>query len=364
MPPSIPFKETLCILAAKKLDVPVKVTTDVLRVAVYMSGGDISLPAVPKVTAKEEGVERHRWWRSTTLRQTQIVARNAFKFRKFNRPERRFLVELLSKTNINVADMQRHLGRWLRLGHGIHVGDFAKSHPKVVEAFRKLREQPSGEKSAFTGEDRKHVRTFNGEVDMAFSRGFIKGVDLLSTRAGEFARRLDWMLRPEKVVKKSSALKDTVLSDAQAAAIMTQVVPQTQLLEAPVYLPYADRVAYVMEVFGKVGHAISSKVLFEMYTHFQNRLKTGAPRLIRLKSKRSKVKALPPLDALSPEVVAKVQQQIMEILHDKARTGKPMGKVFIDERLKTVPLPFSMRSLNTSIKTYVRGTRIPFRADE
>ena len=40
-----------------------------------------------------------------------------------------------------------------------------------------------------------------------------------------------------------------------------------------------------------------------------------------------------------------------------------LGKIYIDEDLKKVPLPFAIRSINTSVKTYVRGTRIPFNPD-
>jgi hypothetical protein len=37
-----------------------------------------------------------------------------------------------------------------------------------------------------------------------------------------------------------------------------------------------------------------------------------------------------------------------------------LGNVWIDDKLKKVPLPHSMRSVNTSVKTYVRGTRVSF----
>ena len=292
LPAAIPFKETLCILAAKKMKVPVRNATDVLRVAVYLSGGDISLPKTsPPV------------------------------FRKFVRSERRFLMDLFAATDLNVAEMKRHEGSWLRLGEKLHPGELVKKYPAAVEAFRQLREQPNGDPSEFSKMPRFAVRTFNGEVDLAFQESFRSGVNLLKTRPGELARRLDWLLR------------HSIDED------------------------------YVLGCFRSVGNRVSGKVLFEMYTHFQNRLKAGVPRVIRLKSKRAKIKTLPALDPLPAEIVASVQRTIMFILSEKIAAKPKLGRVWLDERLRDIPLPFSMRSINSGIRTYVRGTRIPFRAD-
>lgn len=293
LPVSIPFKETLCILAAKQMNVPVTDVTDVLRVAVYLSGGDLSLPS----TDPEP-------------------------FRNFKRSERRFLMELLSRTNLSTSDMQRKAGRWIRLGEKLHPGEFANKYPKVVEAFRQVREQPVGDASVFTGKGREKLRTFNGSVDLAFARSFRSGIDVLATRPGEFARRVDWMLRTE---------------------------PRE-----------AD---HILSTFHHIGGKISSKVLFEMHAHFERRLKADAPRTIRLKSKRAKMKVLPSLPALPVDMVEAVQETVMAVLTERVAKQPKLGKVWIDERLKDVPVPFSMRSINAGVKTYVRGTRIPFRAD-
>lgn len=359
LPERIPFKETLCILAAKRLDVPVKDTTDVLRIAVYMSGGDISLPNVPTLRTDYKG----RSYQLQAIKQARKDARDKFKFKHFTRSERRYLIGLLAKTNLDVTDMQRRCGRWLRLAFYLNPGEYATKYPKVADAFRQLREQPTGEKSAFTGQDRVQLRTFNSDVDRAFAQDFRAGADLLATRPGEFARRLDWMLRPAKTAKEPSRKPQGSMILGDLVGKYPDPEAETKVALAPAALSHAERMEYALDTFYTIGHKVSGKVLFEMYTHFQNRLKEGAPRTIRMKSKRAKVKHLPPLEALPPEIVASVQTKIMEILHDKIADQPRMGKVWVDERLKDVPLPFSMRSVNTSIKTYVRGTRIPFRAD-
>jgi hypothetical protein len=312
LPKAIPFKETLCLLAARGMDVPIKTPTDVLRVAVYLSGGDVSLPAIPKPTVKEIRPGLVKWFLDHLLA-ARKQARENFKFRKFSRAERRLILGLLEKTNADPTEMQRHLGRWLRLGEILHVGEYASRFPRSAAAFHALRNQRK----------RTKVRTFAARVDLAFREGWRDGVDLLATRPGEFARRLDWMLRTRGG---------------------------------------GDR-EYVLATFDRVGRDVSSKVLFELYDHFGQRLRPDAPRVVMLKGARSKMKTLPPLPPMDRDLVRRIGNAILTILRARAAALQPLGKVWIDDRLKGVPLPFAMRSVNTSVKTYVRGTRIPFRPE-
>lgn len=316
MPDVIPFKETLCMLAAKGLDVPVKTPTDVLRIAVHLSGGDISLPGVPKPPKKQEPRGGVMGWLVgetafiESVFKAQVAARKKFQFKRFRRPQRRLILTLLEKTNPNAAEMQRHLGRWLRLGEILHVGEHATRFPRSAEAFQKLRNQRKGTK----------VRTFAARVDLAFKDDWRKGVDLLATRPGEFARRLDWMLRT------------------------------------------FER-GYVLETFGRVASDVSSKVLFELYDHFAQRYKQGAPRVVMLKGRGAKMKTLPPLPAMDADLVQQVGNAILAVIRRRIAALPPLGKVWVDDRLKQVPVPFAMRSVNTAVRTYVRGTRVPFRRE-
>lgn len=310
LPAVIPFKETLCLLAAKGLDVPVRTPTDVLRIAVHLSGGDLSLPGVPKPVAKEARPGPLQGFLDN-LRAARHEAREKFKFRKFRRRERRYLLGLLEKTGADAPEMQRHLGRWLRLGEVLHPGEFGAKFPRAAEAFRLLRNQ----------HDRaSRVRTFGGDVDRAFQRDWRGGVDFLATRPGEFARRLDWMLRT--------------------------------------FDP-----GYVLAAFARVGPEVSPKVLFELYSHFESRAAEGSPRAVMLKGRGAKMKTLSPLPPLAGGVVRTVGETIRGILAAGFARLPPLGRVWIDGRLRRVPVPFGMRSVNTAVRTYVRGTRVPFRAD-
>jgi hypothetical protein len=349
LPANVPFKETLCILAAKGLDVPVSQPTDVLRIAVHLSGGDISLPAVPKVTVTEASLG-HRRYQYARLREAQVAARQAFNFKKFTRKERKFLLGLLEKTNPTierlseteiggrVADMQSRNGRWRRLGERLHPGEYEKQFPKAAAAFKALRNDGNPD----------HIRSFAAQVDMAFAQSWTRGVDLLATRPGEFARRLDWLLRTP------------VPKPAVGSNILREVADRFPVQAGE---PEVDRVGYVLDAFARTAGSVSGKVLFELYSHFDARSKPGTPRSIILKGKRAKTKTLPALPPLEGDLVAHVKDRIMTAIRNGFSTLPPMGNVWIDERLRKVPVPFSMRSVNTAIKTYVRGTRVPFSRD-
>jgi hypothetical protein len=301
MPDTIPFKETLCMLASHKLQVPVKTTTDVLRIAVSLSGGDISLPAIPKLYKKSRG--RYDWM-ATARENSSKTAREAFKFKKFSRGDRKYILSLLEKTNLDLGEMKLKLGRWTRLAEILHPGDFTAQYPKAAKALFTLYHEP------------KSVKTFYAKVEVEFDKGLGYGLTFLSTRPGEFARRLDYLLRTFDITT-------------------------------------------VMSHFRSVCPKVSRKVLWELYNHFLNRT-SEKPRSVMIKGVRSIRKQLDPLKPMSSVHVNKIQNEILKAIGAQFATMDSMGKVYIDENLKKIPLPASMRSVNTSARTYVRGTRVPF----
>jgi hypothetical protein len=163
LPASIPHKETLALLAAGLLrHAPerapallvrfVRTATDVLRLAVGLSGGDVSL-ATPT------------------------------KFRQFARPERRLLLGLLEDCPQLAEDMRRWREPWKRLGERLHPGEYARRFPRAAAAFDTLRN------------DRPVVSTAS-RVEQALRDGdVVAATDLLAARPGELARRLDHLLR-------------------------------------------------------------------------------------------------------------------------------------------------------------------------
>src|SRR5262245_38141009 len=125
---------------------------DVLRLAVAMSGGDLSLA-------------------------------ESAKFRNFTRRERKALLELLENCHNITEDMLRWKGRWVRLGEKLHPGEYKDRFSKAASSFDILRNNAP-------------FPTFNSQVESAIrSRNVREAIDLLRDRPGEFTRRLDHLLR-------------------------------------------------------------------------------------------------------------------------------------------------------------------------
>ena len=159
IPNDVPFKETACMLITNGLCVP-KTVTDVLRAAVYMSGGDISLA-------------------------------DPCKFKKFSRSERRFILSMLDKvantSNMDdYAEMKQHYNSWIRLGEILHPGEFIK-YPNAMRAFMMLRNNA------------KYIKTFESDLFRAYKANDLDSMlFLLKKQPGKFARNLDWIIRTRK----------------------------------------------------------------------------------------------------------------------------------------------------------------------
>ena len=321
VPERIPFKETLCLLASFGLDVPVKTATDVLRIARFISGGDISLPAVPKLPQQPENKSalmsitesfgKSFGFAFRNRRESLIKEREKFKFAHVRRGSRRYLLRLLEKTTLDTSEMQQRLEQWLRLGEVLHPGEYRHQFPRTFAAFQALRNQ------------QPRIRSYFSQLDMALAAGDLElALELLSKRPGEFARRMDWFMRTYEA---------------------------------------SEELDHILERFERIAPRTSSKVLLELYGHLYGRLRSKK-RLVALKrgSKMKKLETLPPL---KEENVARVQRIVLDTLGKLFGTLPPLGKVWIDERLKNVVLPSSMRNLNKGLVTFTRGTRIPFRAE-
>jgi hypothetical protein len=162
LPPEIPLKENVALIGAllaqhtenseEFLRAHVKTATDVLRLAVALSGGDVSLF-------------------------------EATKFAATPRPQRRLLLGLLENCPNLCEDMARWEGRWLRLGERLHPGEHKARFPRSFEAFDTLR-------------NKKPFVTFSKQAEAAIQARDGAGLAaLLGQRPGEFARRLDHALR-------------------------------------------------------------------------------------------------------------------------------------------------------------------------
>lgn len=294
LPEVVPFKETLSVLASLGVKVPVRTVTDVLRVAVALSGGDTSLPKVPRKLVK-----LNRW--SSSL--SQNPEREKFKFKKFSRPERRYILELLESTPCNTDEAVLKDGRWIRLGEIIHPKQYTNLYPKAAKMFDQIRNEK--------------IQSWYGKLNQSFQKSLIDGLKVLAGRPGEFMRRLDWLVR-------------TFSQDSDL----------------------------ILEFQNKIAGRVSNKVLLENYYHFEGRTKPKTNRSIMVKGARSRTK-LPDLPKIAENVVLDIQNSIKRSLQSKFSALSPLGTVWIDEDLRNIPLPTNMRSMNDALRPTVRGQRTP-----
>lgn len=278
IPENIPQKETLSFLVANisspdLLSPSIKTATDVLRIAVAMSEGDVSLGT-------------------------------STKFRSFSKQERRFLLGSLEQVGSSrIEDMLRWKERWKRLGERLHPGDFRNRFPNAFRAFNVLR-------------NKEPFVTFNGKIENSIREGNSQATtDLLKQRPGDFARRLDHVLRSH------------------------------------------DDEQVVIDSFLEVAPKVSTPVLLQAWCHFKFRdalssrafFPKGNAAKVQLKNEK--------LPAIKKEFTDFVSDGIQTALIERFSKLPKLGNVYIDERLETQLVPFSQRSASRSLRSITRGSR-------
>ena len=160
--PRVAVKENLAVLTVTFSDLDFsasyRTVTDVLRLAVAMAGGDVSL-AEP------------------------------CRFPSFSRAQRRRLLGLLDAvghvqdSRDSAEEMARRCERWKRLARHLRPGDYARRFPRAAALLRQV---ASGDAEA----------GFTSRLEEALVRRDVEGaLRLLTTRPGVFARRLNHLLR-------------------------------------------------------------------------------------------------------------------------------------------------------------------------
>lgn len=285
LPDQIPCKENLAFLGAELirntsdadavLGTHIKTATDVLRLAVAMSGGDVSLA-------------------------------QACKFGKFRRQERALLLGWVERAEGRTEDMLRWKPRWVRLGERLHPGEYANRFPQTAAAFDVLR-------------NGRPFESFNARIEKGLLRKDAAAVlDLLDAGPGELARRLDHLAR----------------TAADAGAVVAR--------------------------FAKRAEKVSTPVLLQVLTHFRHRdepahLRTFFPKgsVAKVFATRDAVPALPA--GVATELSAVCERALL----DRFANLPPLGRCYLDERLKNYLVPFAQRSASKALRTLVRGSRLP-----
>ncbi|MBQ7650114.1 MAG: TerD family protein [Victivallales bacterium] len=330
-----------------------KAPNDVLRFAVSLSNGDVSL------------------------------ADNC-RFKSFTRRERRLLLRLLEQASNLEEDMVRRREVWLRLGERLHPGEYPE-FKRVNVAFKKLREKP------------KAIRTFAGKVENAIEgKHYDEAVALLAKRPGEFARMLDRLLRG---TDNPTAVMDAF--EAVADKVATRVLMQLRehflwrndksVSEKVETTPVDDSTFDKAKMTHELEEVASSASGLEAaMTSLSQSVVDGTGILGTDETGRSTLKAHRPkvvadgkpirvffpkgsiakayivendLEGISPVVCQRMVSICEDAMVRAYGKREPLGKVWLSPEFRNYIVPFSERSASKALKTIVRGSRLPFADD-
>jgi len=138
-----------------------------------------------------------------------------------------------------LEDMLRWEERWKRLGEKLHPGDYQCQYPKMFAAYTALRN--GGPKS-----------TYNSKLEKLLEGKNVEGaLHLLTERPGDFARRLDHMLRlssnPEQVLQTFNRVAEKV-STPVLLQVLAHFISRGQPQALRVFFPKGNTAkAYAME---------------------------------------------------------------------------------------------------------------------
>ncbi|KTB68135.1 TerD family protein [Pseudomonas allii] len=253
----------------------VDTATDVLRLAVALNGGDVSL------------------------------ATASTRFTAMKRSMRRLLLRLLDRIPNAAEDLMRHAERWKRLAEVLHPGDYADKYPRALAAITAARRNEA-------------PASFGSRVETLFAqRNIATLTPLLQSRPGEFARRLDATLRraaePELVLDAFEAVSAQVSSP-----VLLQLLAQVR---SPRPLP--------LRAFTPKG---------------------ALAKVFAIKDRR---------ESLTPDVLARAARICEDALVKRFESLPPLGRCFIDPALSEYKVPLAQRASSKSLRTLVRGSRLP-----
>ena len=254
----------------------IKTPTDLLRVYAALSNGDVML-------------------------------RRNFRFKSLERSVRRIFLSILNdmaEGNIYIYDdFARHEFLWKKAFEKLHVGEFENKYPYIVEVAKKFRNDD--------------YKTFYSKLDSLINNQ-VSYINLLKTRPGEFARRLDMLIRNDNY-----------------------------------------DLEYTLKEFKSIAKSISTTLLLQLWEFFKNRNLYNT-RIIKINRERSVIykEIEDNRKVIEQSVIDRVVCMIEEALVEIYSTYDNKGKVYIDESVKAYCLPRNSRNGSAQNKTLTFGTRV------
>ncbi|MGG2026225.1 TerD family protein [Gottfriedia sp. S16(2024)] len=231
------------------------------------------------------------------------------KFISFSRKERKLILSLLNEIPHAIEDMVKRRNVWIRIGEKLHPGEYSKRFPHTENLFNILRNE-------------KKVSTYQSKITEYLSKkNLTKLTSELIKRPGEFARKLDFVLR-----------SFTEENDQQ----------------------------YIVSQFSIVCKDVSTPVLLSLWNHFNKRNDERRIRTFFPKGNIAKLYAIEnKITKLSEVIIDDVLNVVKKTLYARFSVKESLGKVWIDESYHNFTLPNGLRSASKSLRTIPRGSTIP-----
>lgn len=243
---------------------------------------------------------------------------------RLSRPLRRAVVTALERvceTDTGLAqageDACRRPRRFVALFHHLHAGSWEVANERLrglVDTVRNaIRTIPTFARRVEHGLDALRARPTDGSVLGAL-------LDALGERPGEFARRLDAVMR------------------------------------------VADDRGAVLDAFETAAGRVATPVLLSLLAHARSR--SDAPtgkndvRLFIPKGPKASLHGV--ADTRAPVErthLARLGRVVRTALEQRFAAGAPLGRVWVDPALKSVPVPAGLGTATTGLDTLSRGTR-------
>lgn len=253
----------------------IKVPTDLLRMYAFISNGDLMLK-----------------------KKTRFISLD----RKCRRLFLQKMDDLAENNSLIMDDLSRHEFYFKKAFEKLHVGEYSHQFKNIYQAAKKLRN------------DDYQTYYANLEINKDHQQ---KLLSLLKARPGEFARKLDYLLRKSNF--------DSNLT----------------LLE-----------------FEKVSDKVSTNVLIQLWTHFNNRV-LEEQRIITLKRKSIKYVSL---DETRGKIDNRIIKKLIEIIEEALRKiyscYPQKGKVYLDPSMKNYMVMNTQRNKSGQHHTLTYGSRI------
>ena len=260
----------------------VKTATDLLRIYAILSNGDYTLRENTRFISLERSVRR------MFLNVLNVIA--------YENP---YMID----------DLARHEFLWKRAFEKLHVAEYSKQYPYIARLASMLRND--------------EYITYYGRLEQAKENQgeFIK---LLKTRPGEFARRLDMIIRNQEF-----------------------------------------DLEYTLSSFKEVANKVSTTLLLQLWEFFKNR-ELYPTRIFKINGRFSTFykEVIDIREPIEENVIEKVTETLLDILRNIYSNYDNVGKVYIDENVKSYCLPINNRNASSQNKTLTFGSKVKLEEED